>query len=205
MIVTGGLNHSFHGVDGAPYSYLNIMFRGDLPEAILNRPLSVPPQLQALMAKVAKEGVLRVDYHEELAVCCLTEILIGLIRQETLALPKPLQESPHQQNYHSEIVRRAMKLIANHYTEPLRLQSVAKTLGVSPSHLHFLLKNETGMNFTAILQRQRIEAAKFLLSTLPPTEVGEKIGYASNSFFFRLFRRLTGMSPVEYAKSLRTQ
>ena len=61
-------------------------------------------------------------------------------------------------------------------------------------------KAATGDTLIEYLQNLRIEESKRLLEqgSLPIEEVSAEVGYMDTSFFRRLFKRLTGLSPGQY-------
>ncbi len=102
-------------------------------------------------------------------------------------------------------VRRARQHILSHLTEPLTLEDVARHAGVSSFHFCKIFKRATGLTFTELVNRARVEQAKRLL--LKPqrriTEVAYDVGFQSLSQFNRSFRRVTGESPTQYRAHLR--
>lgn len=204
VLIDGFHYHTFAGMDGLPFDFLNIMFYGEIPEVLFHKKFTISRECHDLLVKLREESIDEIEFQGELCSCYLTELLVTLWRQETMAAPKTRQQAAYHQNYHSEVVRRAMTLIAENYMRPLTLDQIAKATGVSVPYLRILLKRETGQSFMAILHEQRIAAAKHLLSrgTLPLSGIAEAVGYSSLSAFFHLFRRQTGMSPKVYAESL---
>jgi len=63
----------------------------------------------------------------------------------------------------------------------------------------------TGLAPVEYVQRLRIEDAKRRLerTALSVEEIGWKVGYESDAFFRRLFKRVTGMTPNAYRKKFR--
>ena len=80
------------------------------------------------------------------------------------------------------------------------LASLAKELGYSESYLSRKFHQETGLTLKDFLLQQKIEKAKTLLrsTTLSIVAVSEKLGFCSPSYFGKLFRESTGMSPGEF-------
>ena len=97
-----------------------------------------------------------------------------------------------------------MTIIANKYASPLDMKQLSRSVGISESYLCALIKRETGESFTKILQKQRVSAAKHLLreSVHSFEEISSAVGYDSVSFFFKIFKRITGMTPKAYSNSL---
>ncbi len=83
------------------------------------------------------------------------------------------------------------------------MQSVARTLGVSPRSLHRRLADE-GTRWNELLDEVRQEFAKSYLRRpkLSVGEVGHLIGFTDSSAFFKAFRRWTDSTPSEYRLSL---
>jgi YesN/AraC family two-component response regulator len=67
-----------------------------------------------------------------------------------------------------------------------------------------LLKKETGNNFIDILNNIRVEEAKKLLGDpkYKIYEIAEVVGFSDVTYFYRLFKKLTGMTPMEYKNSM---
>ena len=78
----------------------------------------------------------------------------------------------------------------------------AKTILVSPSYLMHLIKEELGKTFVECLIEYRIEQAKELLkgNQYRVYEVCAKVGYQNPKYFSQLFKKVTGLSPSEFAK-----
>ncbi len=85
------------------------------------------------------------------------------------------------------------------------LAEIAAELGEPEYALSRLLKQRTGCNFKALLQRRKLQQAAYLLSntTLPVESILERIGYENSSYFYRRFRTRYGCSPREYRENNR--
>ena len=97
----------------------------------------------------------------------------------------------------------AQTFIDCHYSEPnLSLEEVAAAAQISPGYLSRLLKHETGFSFVDYLTRVRITKAVQIMNdpAVKVYEVAEAVGYQSQHYFSRAFKRVFGRSPVEYRK-----
>lgn len=204
IFIPGGVWHSFVGEDDAPFDYLNIMFTGAPPPALFEKSLPVSRPCVELMEKLKQESLLEMPYRGEVVVCVLTELIARLLRQVEFAVPEKLPEAVNRHRYQSAIVNRALNVIADEYSSPLNLKELSRAAGIGESRLAKLFKIETGENFSTILHKQRITVAKHLISedTFSLKEIANAAGYQSTSFFFKIFKRLTGMTPMAYSKSL---
>lgn len=101
-------------------------------------------------------------------------------------------------------ITRAKEYILENLDEPLKLDTIAAQVHVSPFYFCKLFKSTTGMTFTEFVNRQRIERAKRRL--LDPseriTEIAYDIGYQSLSQFNRSFHRIVGESPTQFRKRM---
>jgi len=84
----------------------------------------------------------------------------------------------------------------------LSLDDVASELQVSPGHLSRVLKQSTGTSFVDALARVRVRKATILLGdpAVKVYEVADRVGYASQHYFSRAFRRVLGVAPSDYRK-----
>ena len=94
--------------------------------------------------------------------------------------------------------------ILDNIGEPLTIQTVARIHRVSGRTLMRQFRRQLGITFGAYLRIARIVKAVELLTapSVSIIEVAYDVGYNSPSSFSQAFRRLTGMSPQEYVRSL---
>ena len=101
---------------------------------------------------------------------------------------------------HADLIRKSIHFIRSQFTGSLSLERVAEFVHLSPSHFSRIFHEGTGESFVAYLTRIRIEEAKSLLQTrsIPLAEIGARTGFKDQSYFTRVFKRSTGMSPGKY-------
>lgn len=205
ILIKGGDKHAFGGLDGGPFDYLNIMFWGKIPDSTFSKPYKINRKLFALMERMKYESELEMPYCCDVIICCLTELIINFIREDNPNLEHSTDVLLGKESrYYSSIVDRAMGVIEEKYSSSLNLQKLSKAVTISSSHLAKLLKRETGDNFSTLLHKKRVEVAKELLreSPLSLSEISKAVGYSSLSFFFKIFKRITGMTPKSYETSM---
>lgn len=100
------------------------------------------------------------------------------------------------------VVRRCEAWLREHFREEDAVGRVVAVAATPERTLHRRFKAATGRSLLEYLQGLRVEEAKRLLetSTNPVDEVSERAGYADASFFRRLFKRLTGLTPGQYRR-----
>ena len=100
------------------------------------------------------------------------------------------------------VVKKCEKWLQLHFIEIDAIPQVTELAGVPERTLKRRFKSATGSSLIAYLQNLRVEEAKHLLETTdtPVDEISYAAGYSDASFFRRLFKRLTGLTPSHYRK-----
>ncbi|MGB8450775.1 MAG: response regulator [Anaerocolumna sp.] len=108
--------------------------------------------------------------------------------------------------YHNSksLINQALNFIKYHYTEKISLDDVAEELSVSKHYLSSIFKKETGENMSLYINKLRIETAKQLLleSDIKIKEVFEKAGYSDQQYFSKVFKKITGLTVIEYKEGM---
>ncbi len=102
--------------------------------------------------------------------------------------------------------RMAVEYIQKNYMNPnLSLNDICSYLNISTSYFSTIFKEMTGETFTEVLIRTRMEKAKELLenTTMKNYEIAEKVGFSDPHYFGISFKKMTGITPTEYAREKR--
>ncbi len=97
-------------------------------------------------------------------------------------------------------LRHVKNYIHSHLNEELSLRELAKLAQLSPYHFGRLFKQSTGLSPHQFVMRQRIAKGRELLAEeyLSIAEIGDQLGFASQSHFTTVFRNLAGTTPSRY-------
>lgn len=92
--------------------------------------------------------------------------------------------------------------IYNHLLEELTLSRLSEQVNLTPSYLSTLFKKETGISITDYIQRERIAEAKKMLkyTALPLSDICTRLNFNDQSYFTRVFKKWTGVTPLQYRK-----
>ncbi|WP_321519642.1 helix-turn-helix domain-containing protein [uncultured Bacteroides sp.] len=84
----------------------------------------------------------------------------------------------------------------------LSLIKLSSVVGTNTTYLSNSINKYFGCNFKTLINRYRIEYCKKLLGTnpmsVPIKEIAKKCGFSSVSAFYSSFKKITGISPVQY-------
>lgn len=102
------------------------------------------------------------------------------------------------------IGQKAIEYISKHFKENISQSDVAKAIGVTPSYLSNIFKEENGESYLQFITSLRMAQAAFLLRTNPSLSIkniAEEIGYFSEKHFISLFKNFYNITPSDYRKS----
>jgi len=102
------------------------------------------------------------------------------------------------------LINRALNYLEHHYDEKISLEDVAQKLHLSKHYLCNAFKKATGENMSLYINKLRIEKAKRLLveSDDKIKEIFEEVGYSNQQYFSKVFKKITGMTIMEYRESM---
>ena len=108
----------------------------------------------------------------------------------------------HAAGSHSPLIQKAIYRIDFDLTADLSLRATAAFLNVNPSYLSTVFKKELGMTFTDYVTKKRMEHAAYLLGStgMRVSAVAQSCGISDDNYFTKLFKRTTGMTPIQYRK-----
>jgi AraC-like DNA-binding protein len=187
--------------------HLESSFR-QLREARIIRPETVRTVLLSLMVRLkerllpsapAVAAALPDDAHLQRELedsCCLDDFHNRI----SSMLQSALQAAGDGSESRSAVITTAVRFIQSNYSRDLSLDDVATEVGVSAGYLSRLFKQVTGETFKGYLTRIRMQEAKRLLSETGSRvyEIAENVGYNDQHYFSEVFRKETGLSPLEY-------
>ena len=109
---------------------------------------------------------------------------------------------------HQRIVRNARQIIDRCLDHPsaartISLPGIAREIGVSAGHLSRTFRRITGQTLERYLMEQRVElSTRLLLEPLNNvSSVAERCGFSDPTYFARVFRKLVGCPPSQYARN----
>jgi len=165
------------------FSYALHALKSEVMDYLLKPPH--PKQLRELFDKASALTVQRKQARPEHPV-----------RGESLPSARPLSE-------HERIVQTVERYLERHYRSPVSHQTLEAEFGLVGSYINKLFKKHKGSTLMDYLAQYRIEQAKLLLREQPALmlkEVASLVGFDDPLYFSRVFRKITGTSPSEFAK-----
>jgi len=133
-------------------------------------------------------------------LCSFNEAVISknivAVLTEFLVFETPGEENPEN----SMRIEETLSFINENLDQPITLDMLAQRASLSSFYFSRVFKKETGYAPREYLIHTRMNAARFYLRTtnLSLKEITYRCGYGSESTFCTMFKRITGMTPLEY-------
>ncbi|MEG0769792.1 MAG: AraC family transcriptional regulator [Ruthenibacterium sp.] len=181
------------GIDG-----LEFQFEGDAEELgymVLNYREN-RDELLFYLRELLSEANAQPQQHEEVCQHILQVLLIKILRGRHLTMTiTPVRRGNKE-------CAAARRYIDEHYAESLTLDMLAELAHVNKYYLVHTFNKEYGITPINYLIDRRIRESKYMLSNTNHSlsQIAHVLGFSSPSYFSQSFRKLTGMSPMEYRK-----
>jgi len=190
---------------GVAPRYMSISFEasGQLPPTLFNRKLKAPQKVLALLNQMLQEYERAEDYAGDMILSLLNQLLI-LLHRSADAAPEKLKAS-HAILNENEIIRRAQQYISGHVRQKLTVPVVARQVDVSPSYLTALFHKHLQIAPGEYIRRIKLQESKQMIreNAMNFTQIAAALQYSTVHHFSRQFKEKYGITPSEYAKSVR--
>lgn len=105
----------------------------------------------------------------------------------------------------NDVISEVKKYIDKHLGEKISRSEIADYVFLNENYLSRLFHKEVGCSISNYILEKRIALSKKLLiqTKLSVSEIGERIGYDTTTYFIRIFKQETGKTPNEFRKDMR--
>lgn len=112
-----------------------------------------------------------------------------------------------QKDHEDAEIKAAQEFIEQNYQERITVEELADRLALSRRNLERRFKKATANSIVEYIQRVKIEAAKMSLESSRENvnEVMYNVGYTDPKAFRTTFKKITGLSPVQYRQKYNRQ
>ena len=198
--------HMLYSDIGVAPSFVNISFDlsgGDITP-LLNRKITAPQQVVGFLQNMLQEQERMDAFSNDMIQAKLLLLLLVLMRQLENPEDAKLQTANAVQS-ENQIIRQAQMFIAAHIREKLSVPRVAKHVDVSPSYLTALFHKNLQISPGEYIRRIKLQESKQMIreNDLNFTEIAAALQYSTVHHFSRQFKEKFGITPTEYAKSVR--
>ena len=172
-------------------------------QKLKNRKFKAPQQAVTLLQQMLREQEAPDDHSGDMTIAMLNQLLVILLRQVDAPTPKlKTSNAVHSEN---EIIRRAQQYISAHIRQKLTVPMVAAQVEVSPSYLTALFHKNLQISPGEYIRRIKLQESKQMIreNSMTFTEIAAALQYSTVHHFSRQFKEKFGITPTDYAKSVR--
>lgn len=199
--------HQEKGISEGPITLICLMingvhFEGDEPEEILDQPkhaqlissdrCDLLKELFFYLERSVKKGHVSQETLSALLLILREVELEGLVR-----LPKSYVKA--------DFVESIKNYIDENYAEKLSLKSLSEQFFISPYYMERIFTKEIGNNINRyIIDRRMGEAERSLIFTNDDIKsIANRCGFTDIHYFYKVFKKNTGMTPAEFRTVMR--
>ena len=191
-------------IDMAP-RFVTISFdaQGIDLSGLVNRKFKSTQKTNLLLQQMLQEQERLEPGHTDMILSLLTQLLITLQRSGGKG-EKHIQSS-HSVNSENAIIRGAQQYISKRVREKLSVPQVAKNVDVSASYLTALFHKHLQISPGEYIRRIKLQESKQMIreGRMNLTQIANTLHYSTIHHFSRQFKEKFGITPSEYAKSVR--
>ena len=108
------------------------------------------------------------------------------------------------ETFGNSIIQEVLEYINNHYTQPIRIENLARSFGVSVSWLsHEFVRFTNRSVYDYVLYRRVMLARQQMLGPASLNDIAYQCGFNDYSNFLRSFGKIVGVSPSQYRRQLK--
>ena len=172
--------------------------RGVRWDALCNRRFQPDQEITTLVRQILRE---QQQGNDDSIFSLLTLLLLHLQRSEVKEVTG-IQPVVSGEN---TIIRNAQQFVQEHVEEKLTVPVVAERIGVSASYLTALFHKHLQLSPGEYIRRIKLGRSKQLIreGQMNFTQISESLQYSTVHHFSRQFKQMFGMTPTDYAKSVR--
>ncbi|MBQ3356620.1 MAG: helix-turn-helix transcriptional regulator [Oscillospiraceae bacterium] len=180
-------------------------FESNLPISLSNRVFDLSSAEAVYLKQLLAEIDISDDFSSDFIRSNLKLLLLSVLRDS--GGRKKRLKTPLALRNENIIVSRTLRCIAEHVYDKLTVDSVAREVSVSTSHLTALFHRQMNISPGEYIRRVKLEESKALIreGKMNFSQIAAALNYSTIHHFSRQFKDNFGISPSEYAKSLRDE
>lgn len=204
VIYTPGQWHMQYADIGVAPRFINISFEATGFDFRLlgNKLLKASQKGIELLQQMLREMEEQDDYAEDMLLGLFSQLLVTILRTDDVSAPL---RSTHCLNHENAIIRKAQQYISANVRKRLSVPLVAQNADISPSYLTTLFQKHLQISPGEYIRRIKLQESKQMIreGNLNFTQIAQTLHYSTIHHFSRQFKEKFGVTPSEYAKSIK--
>lgn len=140
------------------------------------------------------------DIHSDINSCSNIHNAFNYVKNFILQVFQSVNSN--EKKSYSPVTNKVIDYLNQNYNRKVSLNEASEIVSLSPTHLSRVIKRDTGESYIYLFNNLKINMAVKLLkeTNLKVYEVANKVGIENYSYFYQLFKKVTGISPTDYNK-----
>lgn len=142
---------------------------------------------------------------EQLIKLYLEQMLIYMLRERNYVQKETKLSSSVKERSDDDMIKKTKSFLEGNVASDISFDDVCRFLSMSRTHLKVLFKEHTGLGVMEYYSRLKIEEAKRMIREGEHnfTQIADTLKYNSIHYFSRHFKKVTDMTPSQYATSIK--
>ena len=155
-------------------------------------------EISSCLRNIVREMELKNIGYEDICQAYMEILIIRLMRNTSVTVQ--LEPQVLSSNRQCAAIKR---YIETHFKEPLTLEQLSEEAHMNKYYLSHAFKREYGISPINYMISRRIDESKFLLAEtdISMSQIAQLLGFSSLSYFSQVFRKMNGISPMEYRQN----
>lgn len=187
--------------------FLTVSFdlEGDLTLPLADRVFDLSSVEAVYLKQLLREMDINDTFSGDVIRGNLKLLLLSILRSS--GGQKKRLKTPMALRNENQLVSRTLQYVADHVYDKLSVETVAKEVGVSASHLTALFRRQMSISPGEYIRRVKLEESKTLIreGRMNFSQIAAALNYSTIHHFSRQFKDNFGMSPSEFAKSIQDE
>jgi YesN/AraC family two-component response regulator len=168
-------------------------------ERMISLPATERNVIDMVLRKIHDEHTLQKEGHVDMARALTAQLLVSLIRHGTAVEPV-VRDSSWRNSASAYAVSDIVNYIDQNFYNHITLSTLSKQFYMNASALSRSFKSVMSVTLTDYINQKRIEKAKELLEQRNDSisVTSAQVGFNTPTYFLKIFKRYTGLSPVAY-------
>jgi len=140
------------------------------------------------------------DIHSDINACSSISDAFNYVNDFIIQVFQSVNSNDKKK--YSPVTNKILDYLNQNYNRKVSLDEASQIVSLSPTHLSRVIKRDTGESYVVLFNNLKINIAVKLLkeTNLKVYEVANKVGIENYSYFYQLFKKVTGISPTDYNK-----
>ncbi len=166
-------------------------------KGIININSGISLRIETILSQINKELKDQRDWYWP---CRTRSLLLEILLVIDRIYVEPLTDEAIIPTEKNKSINEIIMYLINNYQEKILLTHLTEKFNINRTSLNEYFKEATGHTVMSYLIHFRIHLAMAMLkdTALQVSEIMFRVGFVNNSHFIRSFKKITGMSPLEY-------